>query len=284
MPYVELSDVRCFFELRGTGDPLLLIPGLGATHAVWDAAAEALAKSYSLILPDNRDVGHSMGRRPPRSIADFSVDMLELLDALQVERAHVLGLSLGGIVAQQLAVDHPGRVDRLVLMSCAHRLGPYLVGMAGLLGHAMRYFPPAVFQRMLELLGTSPEFLDSHPGTIEQRLEAVSRRNIARGAVARQLRCIGCSQIAAEEYHISAPTLVIAGDRDGVIPSCYARQMAADIPGSRFEQIAGCGHNPLQEQPERVAAMITDFLRVPRTANRLRTHEHIHSFTEESRN
>jgi pimeloyl-ACP methyl ester carboxylesterase len=281
MPYVELSDLRCFFEVRGTGDPLLLIPGLGATNTVWGPAADELAKSFSLILPDNRDVGRSVATRPPRSISDFSVDMVELLDALGMERAHVLGLSLGGIVAQQFAVDHPSRVDRLVLMSCAHRLGPYLIGMAGLLGHALRYFPPAVFQRTMELLGTSPEFLDAHPNAIEEQIEIARRRNVARTAVARQLRCIGVSQIAPQDYHISAPTLIIAGERDGVIPSCCGREMAADIPGSRFEQVPACGHNPLQERPEIVVPMIADFLQAPWPGNRMHHHKDTQVFTEE---
>jgi pimeloyl-ACP methyl ester carboxylesterase len=281
MPYVDLSDVRCYFELLGTGDPLLMIPGLGCTHTVWEGAASPLAESFTLILPDNRDIGRSDAKRPARSISDFAVDSVELLDALGVERAHVLGLSLGGIIAQQIAVDHPSRVDRLVLMSCAHRLGPYLVGMAGLLGHALRYFPRELFQRTMELLGTSPEYLDAHPEAVDQRVKEALGREVSRRSVARQLRCIGCSQIARDSYRISAPTLVIAGERDGVIPSCYGRQMAADIPNSRFEVALGCGHNPLSEKPEAVAPMIADFLRSASTRQSIRHAEDMRIFREE---
>src|SRR5687768_5260871 len=113
--FADLTDVRCYYELLGTGDPLLLIPGLGATCALWDGVTSDLSKSFSLILFDNRGIGRSVAKRAPQTLTDFAVDIVELMDHLQLKRAHVLGLSLGGIVAQQLAVDHPSRVDRLVL-------------------------------------------------------------------------------------------------------------------------------------------------------------------------
>ena len=122
MPFADLSDVRCHYEIMGNGDPLLMIAGLGSTCEIWGAAAEELAKSLTLILADNRNMGRSVGRRMPQCLADFSSDYVELLDHLQLDRAHVLGLSLGGIIAQKLAVDHPSRIDRLVLVSCTTRV------------------------------------------------------------------------------------------------------------------------------------------------------------------
>jgi pimeloyl-ACP methyl ester carboxylesterase len=146
----------------------------------------------------------------------------------------------------------------------------------------LRYFPREVFHRTLELLGTSPEFWDAHPEEFEKRAAEALRDDVPRGAVARQLRCIGCSQIARESFRISAPTLVIAGEHDGVIPSCYGRQMAADIPSSRFELAIGCGHNPLMEQPEGVVPMIVDFLHPPRMDRRMREWETASFFMEDS--
>src|SRR5437764_11136710 len=89
MAWAELTDVRCYYEVLGEGEPLLLVPGLGTTCRLWDPVAPELARHFSLILVDNRNVGRSAGRRPPRSIADLSADLVELLDELQVESAHV---------------------------------------------------------------------------------------------------------------------------------------------------------------------------------------------------
>ncbi|MEE9212362.1 MAG: alpha/beta fold hydrolase, partial [Phycisphaeraceae bacterium] len=115
MPFVELTDVRCYYELRGKGDPLLLIPGLGNTCRIWDPIAADLAEHFCLIGVDIRGVGQSVAKRQPNTLRDYTADLVELLDHLQVVRTHVMGLSLGGMIAQRFAIDHPDRVSRLVL-------------------------------------------------------------------------------------------------------------------------------------------------------------------------
>ena len=188
MAWADLTDVRCYYETLGDGEPLLLVPGLGTTRRMWDCIAPDLASFFSVILIDNRDVGLSVSKRHPRSTADWAADIVELLDRLQLTRAHVLGVSLGGVIAQRLAIDHPSRVDRLVLVSCADCFSPYLRQMAGLLGHSLRHFPRELFVRTVELLGTSPEYLDSHPKQVEQRVLAKCASGISGKAIARQLR------------------------------------------------------------------------------------------------
>ena len=261
MPYADLTDVRCYYELLGTGDPVLLVPGLGATCAMWSGVADELAKSFSLILLDNRGLGRSIAKRPPQSLSDFAVDLVELLAFLQLERAHVIGLSLGGIIAQQLALDHPSRIDRLVLISCTNRFGPYLLEVAKLLAQALRHFPPELYRRTVELLGTSPGYLDAHADEIEERIKMACSQEVPRKALARQLRCLGCNDIAdPQHYRIIAPTLVISGALDTLIPARYGRKMADEIPGSEFVSLPDCGHNPLIEQPENVVPRVIEFL------------------------
>src|SRR5688500_18578046 len=272
--FADLTDVRCYYELLGTGDPLVLIPGLGATCTLWDSVTSDLSKSFSLVLFDNRGLGRSIPRRAPQTLADLTVDIVELMDHLQLERAHVMGLSLGGIVAQQVALDHPSRVDRLVLVSCTNRFGPYLTEMAKLLGQALRHFPPEVFRRTIELLGSAPEYLDAHVEEIDQKIAMACDAGIARSAVARQLRCLGNRDVAeGPDYRITTPTLVIAGEQDMLIPACYARRMAREIPGSEFLLVRGCGHNPLYEKTELVVPRITEFLTRPRDGRHLRHKE-----------
>src|SRR5688500_12826928 len=188
--FANLTDVRCYYELLGTGDPVLLVPGLGTTCALWDPVAAGLSDSLNVILLDNRGVGRSVTKRTPHTLGDFAVDLVELLDHLQLERAHVVGISLGGMIAQQLAMDHPGRVDRLVLVSCTNRFGPYLREVAKLLAHALRHFKPELFRRTVELLGTAPQFLDDHSDEIEQLISRERYEGVPRMALARQLRCL----------------------------------------------------------------------------------------------
>lgn len=261
MPFAELTDVRCHYEIMGTGDPLLLIPGLGATCDLFSCVKPELSRSFSLILIDNREMNGSIAKRLPQTLADYAVDAVELLDYLQLDRAHVMGLSLGGIIAQQLANDHPSRVDRLVLMSCTHRFGPYLREIAKLLGQALRHFPPDVFHRMVELLGTAPQYVDAHVEEMEQRIAVAQRVQVPRTALAHQLRCLGCRDVAGmPDYRITQPTLVIAGEQDMLIPACYAKRMADNIPGSEFMLLPQCGHDPLVEMPEVVVPRIVEFL------------------------
>ena len=260
MAWADLSDVRCYYEILGQGAPLLLIPGLGMTCRSWDEVLPELARHFTLILPDNRGIGLSAAKRQPRSLADFSADLLELLDHLQLDRARVMGLSLGGIIAQRLAIDHPSRVERLVLISCAHQFSPYLRQIALLLHHALRRFPAEMFARAVELLGTSPLYLDAHEQLVERRLRAKCGAVADRSTLALQLRCLACSDFEEGDYRNLGPTLVIAGEDDRLIPACYAAKMAEKIPGSRFVLIRGAGHNPLQECPEEVLPRIIDFL------------------------
>jgi len=260
MAWAELSDVRCYYEVLGQGDPLLLIPGLGLTCRTWEEVAPELAQHFSLILLDNRGIGLSAPKRPPRTLADYSADVIELLDHLQLDRVHVLGLSLGGIIAQRVAVDHPSRVNRLVLVSCTDRFSPYLQQTAQLLGHALLRFSWEQFVRMSEMLGTCPEYFDRENAQVERRIRAKCAGPSNRRGVACQLRCVARSEMEPSDYRILAPTLVIAGQDDRLIPSCYARNMAEKIPHSQFVLLPNIGHNPFQECPTEIVSRIAEFL------------------------
>jgi pimeloyl-ACP methyl ester carboxylesterase len=267
MAWAELTDVRCYYELLGEGEPLLLIPGLGVTASVWDPIAGDLAQHFSLILVDNRGMGRSLARREPTTLNDFCSDLVELLDHLQVERAHVLGLSLGGVIAHRFAVDHGSRINRLVLASCTDRFTPYLRHIALLLGQTLRRMRSNAFAQTMEVMGTSPQYLDAQPDLVDQRIREKCAQNIPPRAIGRQLRCIASSKNETEDP-VLAPTLVVAGEHDFLIPNCYAREMASRIPGSRFVMIPGGGHNPLVECPDQTLPLITEFLKDTRLSPR----------------
>lgn len=260
MAYAELTDSRLYHEVRGSGESVLLIPGLGASCRSWDPIIDVLSQPFSTIAPDNRGTGRSQAKRPVNRLQDYVSDLVELLDHLQVDRAHVVGLSLGGMIAQRLAIDHPGRVNRLVLISTAHRFGMYLREMTMLIGQTMHRFPRELFEWTLQLLGTSPMYLDANPQHMERALAERRLEPVKRGTLRRQLMSLSVSEPTEREYRIESPTLVISGEYDRLIPYCYGRLMADAIPGSRFLLIRDAGHNPLVECPQVVGPAITAFL------------------------
>jgi len=173
----------------------------------------------------------------------------------------VLGLSLGGIIAQRFAIDHPSRVDRLVLVSCTDRFSPYLLRITHLLGHSLRRFPRRVFVQMMDLLCTAPLYLDANTTQIDRAAAERCRRGVPARAIGTQLRALLRSEVDPADFRIAAPTLVVAGEHDALIPNCYARLMAEKIPDSRFALIDGAGHNPMEEVPDVVLPLIARFLR-----------------------
>lgn len=261
MAFADLTDCRCYYELRGRGEPVLLLPGLGSTCRVWDPICDELSRDFCLIAPDNRDIGHSVGRRRVGSVRDFSADLLELLDHLQVEWTHVLALSLGGVIAQQFVHDHPSRVAGLVLVSSSHRVTPYLREMIKLVAQSAHRFPRPLFLRTMAILSSGPLFLDADPKSIGRRVEQDLRLKIPAMTLIHQLRCITAAEKIRHNHHITAPTLVMAGEHDSLIPSCYAKQLADTIPGSRHLVIPDAGHNPLVEYPQRTLPVIKGFLK-----------------------
>src|SRR5215212_1990293 len=200
MAWAELTDCRAYYELIGEGEPLLLIPGLGATCRLWDSVVPELARHFTLIMVDNRGMGLSKAKKKARTLADYSTDYSELLDFLNIDVTHVLGLSLGGIAAQRLAIDHPHKINRLILMSCADRFTPYLLRMTALLGHSLRRFPRMLFLQTMELLATAPLYLDEHANEIDQMMKEKCKNPVPARAMGTQLRALLRSEVDPRDY------------------------------------------------------------------------------------
>lgn len=261
MPYAMLTDTNMYYEVVGTGEPVLLLPGLGATCRLIDPILAPLHhEGFCLIGVDHRGVGQSVARRPVHTLHDYVSDLVELLDHLQIDRVHVVGLSLGGIIAQRFAVDHPSRVNRLVLISCSHQFGPYLREMTLLVGNMLRHFSRKYFARAMDMLSVGPRYIDEDPQRLDRHVADYCNMNTSRSTIVRQLRALGASDPKPGEYRLVNPTLVIAGEYDRLIPSCYQRDMARAINQSLFMLIRGGGHNPLLECPEALIQVICRYL------------------------
>jgi 3-oxoadipate enol-lactonase len=259
MPFANNDGTRIFWEQDGAGDPLLLIMGLGLTHALWHRTRTALAPHYRLILFDNRGVGQS-GRPPgPYSIEQMAADAVAVLDSAAIDSAHVFGISMGGMIAQELALSHPARVRKLIL-GCTACGGPKAVRAE-----------PAAADMLMNRASMSPEdalkaslpFIYD-PSTPRERIEkdlALRRREYPEPeAYAAQLQGILRWESYSRLSRITAPTLVIHGEHDRLVPPGNGALIAENIPGAKLVILSNASHIFPTDQPERSHAEILKFL------------------------
>lgn len=250
------DGARIAYEVAGSGPPLLLIQGLGYAGWGWEPIVGPLAAAYRIITFDNRGIGASDAPPGPYDTATMAADAVAVLDALGVRRAHVMGASLGGMIAQMVALEHPDRVDRLVLACTTPGGGDaYPLPAATLdLIHAAAGLPPAEAVRRF----TANALATTGP------LEDLVARRLARpqDPVAWQAQSAASltHDASARLRDIAAPTLVLHGTADRVVDPRNAPLLAGRIPGARLEWLAGLGHLFFWEDPARTIALVRGFL------------------------
>jgi pimeloyl-ACP methyl ester carboxylesterase len=261
MPHVDVSGRSLYYEHRGTGEPLLLIQGMSGTHRAWgEPFLAALEGDFECILYDHRGVGLSDRVDVRFTLAELAGDAAALLAAIGLERAHVLGISLGGMVAQELALGHRERVDTLVL-GCTSCGGP-----------DSRITDPAVGARLFEALQSRDvdrilrvgwelnlsEGFRSDPGRFAAFREMSTALPAPLAVTMLQAQAALMHDTSARLPGLDVPTLVIHGTEDQMIEVSNGRLIASLIPGARLETLEGVGHLFWWEQPERAAALVRD--------------------------
>jgi poly(3-hydroxyalkanoate) depolymerase len=258
---VEVHGTRIRVRTQGEGRPLLLVMGIGASLDMWAPyAAQMVARGYRVISFDLPGAGASPPTIPPRRMSALAKIGLGVLDALEIERANVLGVSFGGCVAQELGRLAPTRVDRLVLAATAPGLGG-VPGRLSALVHLTtpwRYWSPAYVARVApSLYGGRARRDPALHGTMPVRFE----RPPSWYGYATQLYAICGWTSLPWLRRLSMPTLVLAGDDDPIIRVVNGRILASLIPDARLRVLAGGGHLFLLEQAAASAAIVDEFLR-----------------------
>jgi pimeloyl-ACP methyl ester carboxylesterase len=238
-----------------------LIMGLGASLDTWIAQRDAFAAHHRVILFDNRGAGESESPPPPWTVPDMAADAVGVLDALGIERAHVLGVSMGGMIAQEMAIGWPERVDRLVVAVSFARPDPL-----------RRAF--LLFRRWARLQGVdlvqegvanlpwlvSPRVLNDQ-GELERILGVVSAMPLmAPDAYSHQIDAILEHDTLSRLHHVRAPTLVVAAAEDVLTPVYLSQEIAAAIPGARLTVLPRGNHAVQIEEAESFNEAILDFL------------------------
>jgi pimeloyl-ACP methyl ester carboxylesterase len=246
MPFVQANGIKLYYEECGKGDPLLLIMGITAQGSNWKKHADAWSQDFRCILPDNRGVGLSDKPEGAYSTEQMADDHAGLLDALQIERARIVGCSMGSTIAQQLALRHPQRVRSVVLMCTWARCDRYTRDIFRHLGDIKSRLRPEEFSTYMQLLSYTKPFWDREDG-FAQLLE--SRRTAAANPIPQPVHGFE-GQAAACVTHdtldqlsqISCPCLVIGGKNDIFTPPWMAEEVAAEIPHSTLHLYEGAGH------------------------------------------
>jgi 3-oxoadipate enol-lactonase len=263
------GPVRIAYEMdrsRGRRKPwLVLIQGLGFDRSGWEPVVSQLRRRFRLILIDNRGSGRSTAANGTFSVADMAEDVAAVLDRSRITRAHVAGASLGGMVAQELAIEQPLRVDRLVL-ACTTPGWPYGYPMPRSSVRRMTSaasLPVEAAQRSLVENALSPDTVEEHPELVE-RIVGNQKARPGDPAAWKALANAGATYSGGmRQSRISAPTLIIYGDADAVVDPRNSQLLAGRIPDSRVIAFPGLGHLFFWEEPVQFVKAVTSFLLSP---------------------
>lgn len=260
MPFVELDDVNLHYKVRGEGPPVIGIMGFGLDQRFWAGQIPTVTAANSFITFDNRGTGRSTGA-PSAGIAALASDAVGLLDHLGFSESIIMGVSMGGAIAQRLVVDHPDRVSALILAMTWARPIEFMRRQNALARLLVQNGGPEALLEASIVRMFSPEFFEIGASAIDQMMKAFTSDSAppATEVLDAQLDVIEHHNVLRDLASIRCPTLVVAGRMDMVVPFFAAREVAAAIPGAEFVEFA-TGHGLMVEEMDAFNAAVAAFL------------------------
>jgi len=262
MPFArDASGVSICFDLRGEGEEtLVLVPGLGLAGSAWGPLIDRLEQRYRLIVVDPRGSGASDKPDQEYTPDTVAADLAAVLDAADTASAHIIGLSMGGMIAQDFAIRFPARINSLILLSTFARPDRWftrlfearrnLIQQIGIVDHFQIYlmfiFSPLAFRRI--------------PETIAQIEQALQRQPPDTAAYLRQIDYCLAHDASVGLPGVTAPTLVISGSHDFLIPTALGEELADLVPHADYRPFEGASHGLWLEFPDELAAVCEDFI------------------------
>ncbi|MBJ7329926.1 MAG: alpha/beta fold hydrolase [Solirubrobacteraceae bacterium] len=249
MPEARNRDVRVAYEEHGPadGEPLVLIMGLGGGQRSWWRMVPHLAETHRVITVDNRGIGGTSDPplTRPLTISDMARDVVAVLDDLEIDAAHIHGMSLGGMISQRLGLDHRDRVRSLALGCTTPGLRPFRdpPPWALMLGSALGPVAPKRAWRIVEPSMYARATIEHRHDRIREDLAAHVGMRVGRRTIPAQIGAASNHRVAGRLHELAGlPVTVIHGDEDRLIPISSGRAIAARIPGARMVELFGCGH------------------------------------------
>lgn len=263
MPIAHVNEIDLYFEIHGDGPNLALVEGLGYHTWMWYKQLPAFSRHFRTLIYDNRGVGRSAKPDGPYTHAQNAGDLAGLLDHLGWDRTHVLGVSMGGFIAQEFALALPARLEKLVLVATGFG-GPNMVAVPSAAQRALLPDPSLPYaekvRRSMPLAFGDPEWPLWNAAEMAQIVAwRCAYPQPPAAAIAQGMAGLTFN-VEERLPEISAPTLVIAGTRDHVVPPQNADLLAAAIPHATLDMIEGAGHLVFIEEPERFNGDVLRFL------------------------
>ncbi len=265
MPNIKIENFQLHYETKGTGEPLVLIPGFASGAWLWFKQIDFLAKHFQIITFDPRGVANSKISDDSTltiSIKTIAEDIAELLTELRIEKANILGTSFGGFVAQEFVLQHPTKLNKLLLACTSfgginHVLPNTEVLKAFSSTEGLN--SPKRIRRYLEPAFTK-DFLDNHSEIIDEVCRLREENIVPETVYLQQLYSATGFDTESRIPQINAETLIITGDKDTVVPMQNSINLANSIPNSKLEIIKDGGHLFFIEQAEKFNQIVKDFL------------------------
>ena len=262
MPVAELEEHRVYYEERGSGEPVVLINGLGADHTTWALQTDYLQEFFRVLVFDNPGVGQTSGPSGPYTTELFADVAAGLIRQLGIERLHVVGASMGGLIAQQLAVRHPKLVRTLVLHCPWWRADRHTQALIRSWQAYARAAGMLELVRQIWLWVFTPRFYEERADEFvefEQQLREGTHPQTVAAFCDQAEACVSHSALEAVAG-VEAPTLITVGDSDILTPPAHSRAIHERIAGSVLHLWPEMGHAPFWEIPEEFNKLNREFL------------------------
>ncbi len=261
MPTTEIGGRTIYYEEHGAGEPLLGVMGLAADTLSWTLQVPAFSQQHRTVIFDNRDVGQSSYVEGDYEVTDMAQDALALADALELDRFHLVGVSMGGAIAQEMALAAPQRVRTLTLAVTFAAGGAYARELAERWGARVRKLTREEHLGELLLLTLSEEFFENAEAVDFVRTVALANPNPqAPEAFARQLRASSRHHARERLGSLAMPVHVIAAEHDILIPAWKSREVAALIPGAELTVVEGAPHGLQLERAQEFNDAVLGFI------------------------
>ncbi|OKH28756.1 alpha/beta fold hydrolase [Chroogloeocystis siderophila] len=261
MPKLQANGIELFYNIQGTGEPLLLIPGFACDYAHWDLLMPSLVTEYQVIRLDNRGIGQSSAPDSPYSIKQMAKDAAILLEHIGVSKVHVAGHSMGGQIAQELALAHPEKVHSLMLLATFAIGDRRFCSIIETLGDLPRILDPEAYFYVVLPWAVSEDFY-LIPGAVEEALKLKLEYPFppTPHGLYHQSRAIISSNTLNRLQEITCPTLVLVSQQDILTPIKFSEQLAQGISNAELVVLKRGGHDLLIDAPEAVATAMLNFL------------------------
>ncbi len=261
--YVDSQGCQIYYQVRGGGPPLILLMGFGADGAVWEQHAAVYEQHFQCIILDNRGVGQSDQPAGPYSTEMMAADTIAVMDQLNVATAQVAGISMGGAIAQSIAIQYPDRVSSLCLISTWPVFNQYAISVYENLKKIRRVAAPDVFMELLQLWIFAPPYYESdYQSLIEGQQAALATQTpqTTAGFDGQLDACIHHNTVD-RLHEIQVPTLITIGMMDVFTPPAFSHILHDKIAGSIIERFPDGGHVHHWEDLDRFNRITLDFLK-----------------------